>query len=149
MLFKKDTTAHFEKPILKEAQTVQFNEWIDIPKGDNEIVRLKVSSKNTLWGKVKKMLYKEGVYYIDYLLEDENIYTYRYAPGTAVDGLWCSPFIRDPLYDITQDAIKVRLRNDHPRCVLPTVTVQFEKNKLKAAYIDTTAFSINSFLFKK
>jgi len=150
MLFKKDTIAHFEKPILEEVQTVQFNEWINIPKGDNEIVRLKVSSKNTLWGKLKKILYKEGAYYVDYMLEDENIYTYRYVPGTAVDGLWCSPFVRNPQSDIIEpDAVKIRLRNNNPRCVSSTVTIQFEKNKLKAAYVDTTTFSINNFLFKK
>ena len=150
LLLKKDTKAHFENPIREEPKKIKFNEWIDIPKSDNEIVRLKVSSKNTLLGKVKKMLYKEEEYYVDYMLEDGNIHTYRYIPGTAVDGLWCSPFVRNPLSDIVEpDAIKVRLRNSSSRYISPNVTIQFEKIKLKPTYFDPTVSSINSFHFKK
>jgi hypothetical protein len=150
LLFKKDTIAHFENSILEEPKKMQFNEWIDIPKSDNEIVRLKVSSKNTLLGKIKKMLYKEEEYYVDYMLEDGNIHTYRYVPGTAVDGLWCSPFVRNPLSDIVEpDAKKIRLRNSSSRYISPNITVQFEKIKLKPTYFDTTLSPINSFLFKK
>ena len=135
MLFKKDTVAHFESSLLEDPQIIQFNEWIDVPKGDREIIRLKVSSKNTLWGKVKKMLYKDGQYYIDYMLEDETIYTYRYVFGTAVDGLWISPFIRDPLSDCMElEVVQVRLRNSHPRCIQSAVTVQFERIKFKETY---------------
>ena len=136
MLFKKDTVAHFKSPILEDPQIVQLNEWIDVPKGDYEIIRLKVSSKNTLWGKAKKMLYKDGQYYIDYMLEDGTEYTYRYVSGTAVDGLWISPFIRNPLLDIAKQpaVVKVRLHNTHPRCIQSAVTVQFERINLKETY---------------
>ena len=135
LLFKKDTATRFETSIWENPQIVQFNEWIDVPKGNNEIIRLKVSSKNTLWGNVKKMFYKEGQYYIDYMLEDGTIYTYRYVSGTAVDGLWISPFIRDPLSDSMEpDVVKVRLHNSHPRCIQSAVIVQFERIKLKEAH---------------
>ncbi|MCL2435298.1 MAG: hypothetical protein FWD09_04045 [Lentimicrobiaceae bacterium] len=132
MLFKKDTVAHFESVILEAPQIVQFNEWIDVPKGDREIIRLRVLSKNSLRGKVKKMLYKDGQYYIDYMLEDGTVNTYRYVSGTAVDGLWISPFIQNPLSDIAEqpDVVQVRLRNSHPHCIQSAVTVQFERIKL-------------------
>jgi hypothetical protein len=150
LLFKKNIIAHFEDPIWEAPQTIQFNEWLDIPKGVHEIVRLKVFSKNSLLGKIKKMLYKEEAYYVDYLLEDGIIHTYRYISGTAVDGLWCSPFVRNPLSDIVEpDAIKIRLRNSSSRYIVPSVTVQFEKIKLKASHPDTTAFPIHNFLFQK
>jgi hypothetical protein len=96
------------------------------------------------------MLYKDGLYYVDYMLENDEIHTYRYVPCTAVDGLWCSPFIRNPQSDIIEsDAVKLRLRNCNPSCVSPSVSIQFEKNKLKTAYIDTPTYSIIHFLFNK
>ena len=150
MIFKKDTITHFEIPTLEEPQNIQFNEWIELPKSNNEIIRLKVFSKNTFWGIIKKSLYKEEEYYIDYMLEDGNIHTHRYAPKTAVDGLWCYPFLREPQSDfIEPDVVKIRLRNSNSRCIASAVTVQFEKIKLKTNYIDTTISPINNFLFRK
>ena len=152
LLFKKDITSHFEKPILENVQNLHFNEWIDLPLSQNksEIIRLKVISKNTFWGTIKKMLYKEAEYYIDYMLANGDVYTYRYIPKTAVDGLWCSPFIQNPKSDIIEnDVVKIRLHNNSSRCISPEIIIQFEKLRLKTDYIDTTASSINSFLFKK
>ena len=150
LIFAKDTVGHFENPTLETLQSIQFNEWIEVSESNHEIVRLKVFSKNTLWGSIRKSLYKEEEYYIDYMLKDGNIHTFRYAPTTAVDGLWCYPFIREPQSDIIEpDVVKVRLRNSNPRCISSSVTVQFEKIKLKTNYIDTTTSPINNFLFKK
>jgi len=150
LLFRKAAAAHFEKPVLAEPQTIRFNEWIDVPKSEDGIVRLKVSSKNTALGKLKKMFFKDDAYYIDYLLNDGNICTYRYVAGTAVDGLWCSPFVRNPLSDkIDPDAVKIRLRNSSSRFISPNITIQFENIKLKTDYIDATCSPINNLIFKK
>lgn len=88
---------------------------------------MKVISKNTLLGSIKKFLYKEEIYFIDYMFDDGKILTYRYVPSTAVDGLWCNPFILNPESNIIeQKVIKVRLRNSNSSFVSNSIKIQIE-----------------------
>jgi hypothetical protein len=131
LLFKRDTVSHFEDVYLDEFQNYRFGEWIDVPYDANEITRLKVFSSNTLLGRVNKFFYKETEYFIDYQFENDIILTYRYISGTAVDGLWCNPFIRLPnTKDIESKIVKIRLRNANPYVVRETFKAQFQHIKL-------------------
>lgn len=137
LLFKQDTTSLFADATETEKQKVSFNEWIDITPQEDQIIRLKVFSKNTLWGKIKKMLYKEEEYYIDYQLENGHVLTYRYVPGTAVDGLWCSPFIAHPENNLIEKEVKkIRLRNSNPSAISDEIEVQFQFLSLKEKEIN-------------
>jgi hypothetical protein len=134
LLFKRDTVSHFEDVYLSKMQAYAFGQWIDVPYSDRRgITRLKVFSKNTLLGKINKMLYKETEYFIDYQFEDGTILTYRYVPNTAVDGLWCNPFVRYPNTDeIENKVVKVRLYPANQHCVKKSFKAQFQVNTLKS-----------------
>jgi hypothetical protein len=133
LLFKRDTVSHFENVYLDELQKYRFGEWIDVPYIADEIIRFKVFSSNTLLGKLNKFFYKETEYFIDYQLENGIMLTYRYVPGTAVDGLWCNPFIRFPSSDEPESkAVKVRLRNANPNVVRKSFSAQFQHITLKS-----------------
>lgn len=134
LLFKRNTVSRFENIYLGEFQNYTFEEWIDIPcNTDNEIIRLNVFSNNTFLGKLNKMFYKEVSYFIDYQFEDGIILTYRYIPKTAVDGLWCNPFIQYPNTDVKESkVVKVRLRNTNPLCVKKAIKTQIQHVKTKS-----------------
>ena len=136
MLFEKDTISHFEDIYLEEFEDNKFGEWIDIPYYTNEMIRLNVHSSNTFLGKLNKMVYKETAYFIDYQFENDEILTYRYVPQTAVDGLWCNPFIRTPNPDeIESKVVKVRLRNANPLLVKNVVKTQIQHIKTKKIFL--------------
>ncbi|MCL2041622.1 MAG: hypothetical protein FWG84_06260 [Bacteroidales bacterium] len=148
LLFQRDTVCHFENMYLDELQNHTFGEWIDIPYKADEITRLKVFSDNTFLGKLNKTLYKETVYYIDYQFEDGMILTYRYNPSTAVDGLWCNPFIRYPNTDVKESkVVKVRLRNANSFCVKASLKTQIQHITLKPDLRDSTG--VDNALFHK
>jgi len=148
LLFKRNTVSRFENIDLDEIQDYKFGEWIDIPSHTDKIIRLKVFSKNTFIGKIIKILYKETSYFIDYQFEAGIILTYRYIPATAVDGLWCNPFIRYPnTAEIESKVVKIRLRNANPVCVKESFKTQFQHITLKSELRDLTG--INNVLFHK
>jgi hypothetical protein len=148
LLFKRDTVSHFENIYLDEIQDYKFGEWIDIPCNTNEIIRLKVFSSNTFLGKLNKMLYKETAYFVDYQFEDGIILTYRYIPQTAVDGLWCNPFIKYPnTNEIEPKVVKVRLRNANSLLVRNSIKTQIQHVKIKSAF--QNSLMADNLLFKK
>ena len=132
LLFEKNKNQNFFEPKLEKAQKIEFGEWLDIPDFKDEIIRLKVKSHKTFAGGLKTFLFKGEEYFIDYLFEDGKILTFRYVPATAVDGLWCRPFIQNPYSDvIEQNAVKVRLRNSNSLFVSKNIKITFERIKVK------------------
>lgn len=146
LIFKKSESPLLVNNITSEIKEISFNEWVDLPVNKDKITRLKVFSKNTFRGFLKKLLYKGDEYYIDYLLENGNIFTYRYIPSTAVDGIWCNPLIRYPNSDIQESlATKIRLRNSNSKNISKVVKVQFEHISME----DKSIPNISSALFHK
>jgi len=127
LLFKRDTVSRFGNVYSYGFQNYSFGEWIEVPYNADEIIRLKVFSNNTFLGKLIKFFYKETEYFIDYQFENGMIRTYRYIPCTAVEGLWCNPFIRQPNTDEPEySAIKIRLRNANSNGVRKSFKAQFQ-----------------------
>jgi len=148
LLFKRDTVSHFDNVYLDEFHNYSFGEWIDVPYNADEIIRFKVFSSNTFFGKIIKFLYKETEYFIDYQYENEHVLTYRYVPGTAVDGLWCNPFIQQPnTNELESKVVKIRFRNANPRGVKKLFKAQFQHIKLNPALQNST--NIANLLFHK
>jgi len=143
LLFKKNKSQNFSEQILSEEQIVEFGKWVDIPDSENEIIRLKAYSEKSFAGKLKTFLFKGEEYFIDYLFEDGKTLTFRYITATAVDGLWCSPFIQNPFSDVVeQDVIKVRLRNSSSLFVSKSIKIAFERIKVKPT--KTNVFEIDN-----
>lgn len=133
LLFQKNEQQQpLQEAVLEKTVQSQFGRWINIPNKPNEITRLKVSTNNTLLGTLKKFLYKEEKYEIDYQFEDGHMLTYRYIPATANDGLWCHPFILHPQTNtIEQKVMKVRLRNSNDLFVSKAITLKIERIHVK------------------
>lgn len=132
LLLKRNTASRVENVCVDELQEYRFGEWIQIPYNSNEIARLMVFSSNTFLGKINKFFYKETEYIIDYQFENDFVMTYRYIPCTAVDGLWCNPFVFQPNTNSDEfKTVKIRLRNANSNLVKKSFKAQFQHIKLK------------------
>ncbi len=120
------------KLIEDEAGEVGWSQWVEVPHGEGEIVRAKVTSKKTLVGRLRAFFYKDVEYWVDYQTADGNVYTYRYDPVFAEEGLWCSPFVRFPNGEqVEPDVVRIRFFASKPSCVKPELKLSFEHIEIK------------------
>ncbi len=75
------------------SMSVGFGEWIPVPTHRDGILKASVGIKHNFAGFVKKTLYKPDIYYVDYLMPDSTVHTYRFSRETASSGLWVSPYV--------------------------------------------------------
>ena len=80
---------------------------------DNGITKVNVHTGLNIAGKLVRLLYKDMEYYVDYKINDGRIFTYRFIPSIAKNGLWINPFIqffnpKIPPLEVTQ----IRLRTN-------------------------------------
>lgn len=127
LLLEKTKQPMFAAPYLDEMREGVFGEWMEIPEVENEVLRLKLHTHLSFWGWWKQLFYKGEIYHIDYQDDDGNIFTYRFLPSTAVDGLWIHPFVRHPESRVIEPRIRrIRLRNGNERFVKKELELQFE-----------------------
>ncbi|MFQ3675698.1 MAG: hypothetical protein SNJ64_04065, partial [Endomicrobiia bacterium] len=111
LLLKKNTSNNLSIVYSSPEYSSEFGKWIDINSNNDTIIRLKLTAKQNILGKIKSFLYKTEEYFVDYQLTDDNIFTYRYVPESANDGIWINPFIRNPQDNIIEQNVKkVRFR---------------------------------------
>jgi hypothetical protein len=74
-----------------------LNDWMPVPVAEKDnVIRARIKFTNTLKGTLRKLFYKDVVYYIQYKLEyGPTVRTYRFIPGNAVSGLWVNPYSTD------------------------------------------------------
>ena len=105
---------------------------------------MKINSKSSFSGHLRGLLYKSNIYYIDYLLADSSVVTYRYQKSTATDGLYVSPVV-DNFDELSlfwegrlsgQRPLAIRVRNEHPYC---------EKENVEMLFIVETPYSSDAF----
>ena len=70
-----------------------WNKWIKIPTDSNNVIRIKALLKNNFIGSLRKAIYKDIIYFMDYKLSDNTEKTYRIVRENAINGLWVSPLI--------------------------------------------------------
>ena len=137
MLLEHTGTAALGSPETGSPIQVRWGDWVEVPSHDQAVVRLKVQSRKTLWGKLKSAFYKEGICLVEYQVEDGSVYQYRYNPAFAEEGIWCSPFVRFPCDTVSEpDVVRVRLLTDDPKSQKPELHVSFEIIPI----MDTTRF---------
>lgn len=111
----------------EEKFSAKFNEWIDVPECGDAIQRVRVVSDVTFAGFLKKTFLKDEMYYVDYMTADNEVFSYRYVPSTAVDGLWVNPFVtRFVDGELAGKVVKIRFRNSENSCVSEDIILQFE-----------------------
>ncbi|HRS69587.1 MAG TPA: hypothetical protein P5289_00650 [Bacteroidales bacterium] len=127
LLLKKTHTPQFDKPVLQKLQQNEWNQWIEIPDANQNIIRLKAKIKSSILGVFTSFFYKPSTCYIDYKMKDGKILTYRFIPNNALDGLWVHPFIQHPTYDIIESqVVAIRLRNNNNSAFSNKIKTQFE-----------------------
>lgn len=126
VLFKTQNQNNFKSPIILENKEYPWNEWIEVPLVANGIIRARIHIDLSCWGTIKRSLYKEGHYTIDYLLDNDKIITYRLIPDNASSGVWISPHIIEigtPLKSRLTKKIKLISYDGN---VKPTVEIEWE-----------------------
>ncbi len=96
LLFKKKEKAAIVKESNTYEQEAAWDEWIDIPKKQGEILRVGLEVEGTFLRWLKSKVYKDEAFYIDYLLSDGQELSYRLSPSSMPSGIWVNPFIRRP-----------------------------------------------------
>jgi hypothetical protein len=135
LLLKKNKTNSLLEPLAGEKIVWAWNEWIDVPIPENDIVRIRFYCNSVFFGKVKEVLYKGETYYIDYQFKDGKVISYRFNPSNAIDGLWINPFIQASFSDKTEGEVtKVRFRNSNPDFISDSIIIQFERIKRSAPW---------------
>lgn len=115
------------KPKMGKPFTVRWDDWVEVPTADHAVVRLKVQSRKSFWGKIKSAFYKEGYYFVEYQTDDGNVYSYRYNPVFAEEGLWCAPFVRFPSDTVSEPrVVRVRLLTDDKKSRKTDLRMSFE-----------------------
>jgi hypothetical protein len=151
LLLEKNSKNNFASCKIEEKHTTKWNTWIDVTQYKKEFLRLKLFSKQTFLGIFKGFLYKTEKYYVDYMLEDGNILTYRYIPDNSKDGIWINPLIRHPKTNlIEKQAIKVRFRCTNTLFNEEKINYQFERILVNTpnAEKDTLNTYFNSYFYK-
>lgn len=69
-----------------------WDEWIDVPRINNAVLRADIKVGNSWKGLVRGILYKPDICYVDYKLSDGRELTYRFSPSSAQGGIWVGPF---------------------------------------------------------
>ena len=101
--------------------------------------------QNSLTQKATTFLYKDDLYLVDYKLKDGRVLTYRFTPNTAVDGLWCNPFVSSfNSTDITTDVVQLRFRKLHYGGKQGKLKIQFVLNNIDSTNNYVRPFGIST-----
>jgi len=93
VLFEKSFTHHLKEPRLIAYEKSQWGKWIKVPFIGHGITRARINVSRKFIGSLKRFLYKEEEFFIEYKLEDGDIKKYRLVIDNAVSGVWINPFI--------------------------------------------------------
>lgn len=92
-LFERVYINNFKDPILIGDEKGFWNEWIKVPPMRNGIIRARIDVSRRIVGSLKRLLYKEEEFFIEYKLDNGDVKKYRLAIDNAVSGVWISPLI--------------------------------------------------------
>lgn len=94
VIMKNNGQQGFIPPQNVGADSSQWGIWIKVPRlPDCAALRSRLSSSRTLVGKLKRAVYKEEEFYVEYKLENGNILKHRFVIDNAGSGIWASPYV--------------------------------------------------------
>lgn len=131
LIFEKNNEDVFVETKLSDKKEIGWNEWVKVPESGDDLLRVKVSSSQSILGSFKSALYKPEAYYIDYRLKNDSILSYRYVSSNAEDGLWINPWLEDAFSDKKDVKVKsFRLRTSNELFNKSVIDYQFEQTAL-------------------
>ena len=137
-LFKRQTKPRFSLVVEGSETQIPWNTWIKTPEDSNAVLRIKAPILNNLKGSLRKAIFKDIIYFVDYQLADSSVKTYRIVKENAANGLWVAPHIQrisDGLTGLHVRAIRFHCSNQS--LVADSISVQWQlltlaKNQEKA-----------------
>lgn len=93
LLMKKNESFKEVIPKKLESLSMHFGEWVKVPNLTDGVVKLKPEFNFTLLAKIKNMLYRGGVLYVNYKLESGDVKRYRLNIINSQSGIWVSPWL--------------------------------------------------------
>lgn len=137
LLFEKtniNPQFHPEIQVLLTEQK-EWNEWIEVPKYNEGILRLKLKLHSGFLRYLKSLLYKDNEFFIEYKLENNFVLRYRFVPNNAENGIWINPLIIDLSDEYYDPPVKqVKFTSLEPYLMKPIIDLTWENiNKNKNA----------------
>jgi len=142
LVFRRTKRPEDIHPSDTKVQTGKWFEWITVPDSATAFTRLKLQMKNSFFGRLKSMLYKDELYYAYYKTKEGRTLKYRIVPKNAVDGIWISPFFTSAGDDSPSEKIsEIMLACSDKNMVQNPFCFQWE-------YFDTDEAAMNDFFGK-
>ncbi len=132
LLFQRSPAEKLMDPESIKSEMTGWDEWIDVPNTrDGGVQRLRFRNRPTLPGRIKEFLYKGEAFYIDYMLANGRILSYRFIASTASQGLWVNPLITAPQTDNLEPRVeKIRFRTTGRFMRKKNIRIEWEEIKL-------------------
>ena len=106
-----------------------WNQWIDVPDEQLDLIRASVDMKTNLLGRVKSFFYKNEAFYVYYLMESGEVRMYRMVPKNAAYGLWINPLFLDASRENAESKVqKIMFRCSDTRLMKQPISVVWEKS---------------------
>jgi hypothetical protein len=94
VILKKNGQQGFMLPQNIGEHFSQWGQWIEVSRPPAcAVLRSHLDFSRTLVGKLKRAIYKEEEFYVEYKLENGNIQKHRLVIDNAISGVWVSPYI--------------------------------------------------------
>jgi hypothetical protein len=105
---------HTAKPLIGPAKEIkrqegQWEEWMDVPEINDEILRVKMNAKGSVRRALKSFFYKDGAFFVEYRLANNEIRKFRILLSNAEDGVWVNPLITN-VSDSTREQPVTQIR---------------------------------------
>lgn len=144
----KDNKQNLSVKKVEKPFTALLNQWIEVKQKPNKILRLKTITNKTILGKAKSAILKGVAYYIDYQTTDGTIYSFRYTPNLAKEGLWINPLVLNPFADEQEkQVVKIRFRTNNDKYVKKELNLQFEEIEINKNRVNREVNEVKEFLF--
>ncbi len=105
LLLKKRRQPLELKPVNFKQQKTTWGKWIQTPKGNYSLLRVKAIFEKSLLLKLKSFLYKDEQVWMYLKMSNGFTHKYKIVPKNATDGLWVAPYFFDQSNE--QTALKV------------------------------------------
>ncbi len=113
-LWKRTGNDRLEEKVLLKKEEIRYDQWLDVPYSEGQILKIKLDVSRTLPGMIKSALYKEGEFFIHYKLAGGKEVRHKFSRDNAQTGLWIQPYIRHIGNQLSGDTVvQIKLTHTH------------------------------------
>ena len=118
----QNTTTYLSTNIKKH--NMEFNKWYDVPTVNSGVVKLVPNLKLTLFARVKNLLFRGDILYINYKLASGGEIKRRQNILNSQNGIWVSPFFLSFNF-VDEQVVAVKLETDTKYYFKPKMTADW------------------------